>query len=105
MNRRARRWHTSTVPATMPRARRPLCDENGGQSVQGALPSIQFPVQLFLYAIPCAIYALVRESIYVALRDRRSRCRLGVQRLLGHLGFWVGNALHSVGLLAPDLLG
>ena len=29
--------------------------------MQGALPSIQFPVQLFLYAIPCAIYALVRR--------------------------------------------
>jgi hypothetical protein len=29
--------------------------------VQGSLPSIQFPAQLFLYAIPCAIYALVRR--------------------------------------------
>ncbi len=29
--------------------------------MQGSLPSIQFPAQLFLYAIPCAIYALVRR--------------------------------------------
>jgi hypothetical protein len=29
--------------------------------VQGSLPSIQFPAQLFIYAIPCAIYALVRR--------------------------------------------
>ena len=29
--------------------------------MQGSLPTIQFPVQLFLYAIPCAIYALVRR--------------------------------------------
>jgi membrane protease YdiL (CAAX protease family) len=38
-----------------------MCDENGAQSVQGSLPSIQFPAQLFLYAIPCVIYALIRR--------------------------------------------
>ncbi|MBD0358441.1 MAG: CPBP family intramembrane metalloprotease [Rubrobacter sp.] len=36
-------------------------EQNGGESVQGSLPSIQFPAQLFIYAIPCAIYALVRR--------------------------------------------
>jgi len=29
--------------------------------VQGSLPSIQFPAQLFLYVVPCAIYAVVRR--------------------------------------------
>jgi membrane protease YdiL (CAAX protease family) len=29
--------------------------------VQDSLPSIQFPVQLLLYAIPCAIYAIVQR--------------------------------------------
>ena len=29
--------------------------------MQGSLPTIQFPAQLFLYVIPCAIYALVRR--------------------------------------------
>jgi membrane protease YdiL (CAAX protease family) len=38
-----------------------MCDENGGESVQGSLPSVQFPAQLFLYVVPCAIYALVRR--------------------------------------------
>jgi membrane protease YdiL (CAAX protease family) len=38
-----------------------MCEQNGGESVQGSLPSIQFPAQLFIYAIPCAIYALVRR--------------------------------------------
>ena len=29
--------------------------------MQGSLPSIQFPALLFLYVVPCAIYALVRR--------------------------------------------
>lgn len=28
--------------------------------MQDSLPQIQFPVQLLLYAIPCAIYAIVQ---------------------------------------------
>jgi membrane protease YdiL (CAAX protease family) len=38
-----------------------MSTENGGPSVQDSLPSIQFPVQLLLYAIPCAIYAIVQR--------------------------------------------
>jgi uncharacterized protein len=37
------------------------CSENGGPSVQASLPLIQFPAQLVIYAIPCAIYVIVQR--------------------------------------------
>jgi len=63
------------------KSQRPICDEYGGESVQGALPSIQFPAQLFLYAIPCAIYALVRR-LRGATWSQIASC-LGLQKSSG----------------------
>jgi uncharacterized protein len=147
--------------------------------MQDSLPSIQFPVQLLLYAIPCAIYAIVqrlrgrtwsqsaanlglrrsqpvyyvwallffvvlgllslvtisvffpgyydrpgvaasqyagvelgiltaiyafvREGVYVALGEELFFRGLVGGWLMRHLGFWVGNAVQSLVFLAPHL--
>ena len=38
-----------------------MCTQNRGGSVQDSLPQIQFPAQLILYAIPCAVYAVAQR--------------------------------------------
>jgi membrane protease YdiL (CAAX protease family) len=66
--------------------------------VQGSLPSIQFPAQLFLYVVPCAIYALVRRLRGATWSQIASS--LGLQRSLPVYYVWALVFFVVVGVLS-----